>query len=97
MQMNGIAVSRLELFCAYLLSGDVSLKDTNSQAAKQDTSCQYFLGVSVRITPAGLAEVDRQFVLLVADGAVCAALQQILDNLHMAAHSRPVQRRVVTL
>lgn len=86
-----MVVSCFQLFC------DVSLKGTNSQAAEQDTSRQYFLGVPVGVAPAGLAEVDRQFVLLVADGSVRPALQQVLDNFHMAAHGSPVQRRVVTL
>jgi hypothetical protein len=44
-----------------------------------------------------MREAYRQVVLLVADVAVRAALQQEVHDLHVAAHGGPVQRGVVTL
>ena len=61
-------------------------------------SCSQDLArVAVRVAPGGLAHVDGQLVLLVADAAVRAALQQQVDNLHVPAHGCPVQRCVLPL
>ena len=45
--------------------------------------------------PHGLAQVDGHLILLVLDGFVGSRLDEEVDDLHVAAHGCPVQRRVV--
>lgn len=60
-------------------------------------SSQHFSRVSVGIAPAGLAQVDGDLVLLVADHLVRTMHQQILHNLYMPTHCCPVQCCVLPL
>ena len=61
------------------------------------TLSQDLARVAVGVAPHGLAQVDGHLVLAVAQRAVRAGCQQRRHNLHVPAHGRPVQRRVVAL
>jgi hypothetical protein len=68
-----------------------------ARAAAGSVAGQHLAREAEGIGPAGLAEVDGDLVLLVAQLAVGAVHEQVLDDLHVAAHRRPVQRGVVAL
>ncbi len=58
--------------------------------------CQNLSGESIRIRPAGLAEINWQLFLLVAKRLVGSLFRQELDNLHVPSHGCPVQCRIIS-
>ena len=56
-----------------------------------------FANVLVRIAPDRLTEIDRKAFFFILDVLIRAALKEKIDDFHVTAHRRPVQRRVITV
>lgn len=59
-------------------------------AAASCLACKHFSRIQISMTPAWLAQINWEFVLLVSQVLIALMLEQKADDFHMPTHGCPV-------